>query len=116
MKEYSTPQIEAIDKHKRYLEEFRKDFYDESYYALSKLVKEYNGKCIICNWTSHAYLSEVLRCERYHIVDCRYPKSMVLATVNEVLHKICKEQDCISMWKIYKVHRKVNKHEYDNYL
>lgn len=116
MKEYATPQIKAINKRKQYLEEIRKDFYDESYYTLSKLIKEYNGKCITCNWTSQAYLSEVLRWERFHIVDCCYPKDVVLTTVNEVLHKICEEQDCIGMWKIYKIHCKANKHEYNNYL
>ena len=116
MKEFSTPQIEAINKRKQNLKELRKDFYDASRYTLSKLVKEYNNMCMWCNWNSYAYLSEVLRWERYHIVDCRYPKDIVLDTVNEVLHEICEEQDCIGLWEMYKVHRKVNRDEYREYI
>lgn len=93
-----------------------KDLYDDSYCILSKLVKEYNHKCVTCNFNAYSYLSEVLRWERYNIVNLHYPKNIVLATVSDALYKICEDQDCIDMWEMYNVYRKNNKDEYKDYL
>lgn len=93
-----------------------KDFYNDSYSMLFKLVKEYNNMCITCNFNAYSYLSEVLRWERLYIVDLHYPKNIVLPIVNDALHKICEEQDCIDMWEIYNTYSKANKDEYKDYL
>lgn len=93
-----------------------RDFYNDSYCMLFKLVKKYNNMCIACNFNADSYLSEVLRWEYFYIVNLHYPKNIVLPIINDALYKICEEQDCIDMWEMYNTYRKANKDEYKDYL
>lgn len=115
MQEYCYLQLEAIRCRQKEIADRKEILRKDAYLDLTKIVEEYIGNGL-SQRSYDSYMSKILNWELFNIKYACNAKDTVLTIVNEVLHQVCEEHDCISMWEMYNAYRKANRNEYKDYL